>query len=204
MAHKKLNTVVAYARCTSADTSVPIYPKERYDEIKTAKNERVRCEKYLVWKLLRKTVTEHLNLNFNNLQFTKTDNGQWICPDFYFSLTHTDGLVCVAVSNLPIGVDAERVHPINSRLADRILTDRERTEFLRADVSERDKYLLDLWVRKESIFKKSGGKAMIPSRIETDGYTVVLKRIALCRTEYLISVCTDGDDMIEFKFMEDI
>ena len=157
MSLDKAFAIVLCAPVVDADISVPLYPNDRYNEVLACKNRMVMTEKYLVWKLLEKVVTERLRLNFDNLKFTKTDNGQWVCPDLHFSLSHADGLLCVAVSDEPIGVDVEAVKRIRPEIEARILTDRER-EFIRsATGEERDKYLLESWVKKESIFKKNGG-----------------------------------------------
>ena len=152
---RKINTVVAYAPIKDADITVPLYPSVRYDEVKECKNDKVKLEKYLVWKLLEKIVESTLNIDFANVQFTKTDNGKWVCPDFYFSLSHTDGLVCVALSGSPIGVDTELVRDVNAGLAKKILTEREVDLMADLPFDEQNRYLLESWVKKESIFKKT-------------------------------------------------
>ena len=201
--HKPIATVV-YAPIRDVDISVPLYPKSRYDEVLGCKDPASGKEKYLVWKLLEKAVRESLNLEFANLEFTKTENGQWICPDFYFSLSHADGIVCVALSDEPIGIDAEPVKEIRPQLEGRILTDREREQIKNATDEERSEYLLCAWVKKESIFKKSGGKALLPNRIDPAEHKTQLRRVLSDGREYIIAVCQDRNIEIEFNFVEEI
>ena len=201
--HKPV-AIVAYAPIGDADISAPLHPKSRYDEVVRCKSTDAQKEKYLVWKLLENTVEKHLNLKFANLKFTKTDNGQWLCPDFHFSLSHTDMLVCVAVSDQPIGVDAELVRGVRSGLEGRILTEKERDAMKRLPPEKQGEYLLEYWVKKESIFKKEGGHALLPNRIRTDEYNTSVRRVACGTAEYLIAVCHDRADEIEINFVEEI
>ena len=198
------DVLVAYARIRDTDTREPVFPKERNDEILACKSDKTRTEKHSVWKLLKKVVESHLMLKFDNLQFTKTANGKWICPDFHFSLSHTDGLVCVAVSGAPVGVDAQIVRPIRYGLKERVLTPDEISRFDNLPDGEKGEFLLTSWVKKESIFKRFGTEAFIPSRIEADGYYTVTRRISLGTDEYLVATSCEENNTIEFKFMEEI
>ena len=121
-----VGVLVMYAPTYECDTSLPLVPSERQQEIARCKNDKVRREKYLVWKLLERAVTERFKLDFANLKFTKSANGQWVCPDLFFSLSHTDGAVCVAISDKPVGVDIEKVRPLRTEILERALTQSER------------------------------------------------------------------------------
>lgn len=196
------DTLVIYAPIHTRQI-LPLYPPLRYREITECKSEKARIEKYCVWKLLEKAVREELKCDFDNLEFTKNDNGQWICPEFHFSLSHTEGLVCVAISPSPVGVDVERAKKIREELKGKILTEREISDMEALPPEERGRYLLCAWVKKESIFKKSGGRSLLPNRIETEEHPTTLKSFCLEGEEYIISVCSDANKT-EFKYMEEI
>ena len=204
MSLKKADTIVIYAPIKDVDTSSRVHPEERHIEILGCKSEKARREKYLAWQLLRKTAESYFNVDFDNLTFTKTANGKWICPDFHFSISHTDGLVCVAASSSPVGVDAELVRDISLGFCERVLTARELASLERLAQPERAEYLLEAWVKKESIFKKAGGEALMPNRIEADEHCTELRKITLGERAYLISLCCDSNDETEFKYMEEI
>ena len=200
---KNIDTLVVYAPIIKSDI-LPLYPTERYLEVTKCKSEKTKREKYSVWKLLEKVVTEELKLDFANLQFTKTDNGKWICPEFCFSLSHTDNLVSVAVSPFLVGVDVELVRPIREEIGRKILTDSE-AEYMRAlPQTVRGRYLLECWVRKESIFKKEGQKALLPCSFRADTCPTQLHTLKYCGEEYIISVCTDEGNKTKFIYMEEI
>ena len=204
MSFLKAKAIVIYAPIKDADTSVPVHPVHRHIEIQGCNSDKTRIEKYLVWRLLEYTVKNYTTLDFANLQFAKTDGGKWVCPDFYFSLSHTDGLVCVALSDEPIGVDAEVVRAIRPELRARILTEREMDAFMSIPEEQQSEYLLKAWVRKESIFKKDGGTALLPGSIEATEHTTALKRVTVGTREYLISVCHTRAENIEFNYVEEI
>lgn len=200
----EVGTFVAYAPIKESLFIDSLYPIERQLEVDKCKNESARREKYYVWKLLEKVVRMHLNCDFANLKFTKTDNGQWICPDFYFSLSHTNGLVCVAVSDEPIGVDAEFVRDINPDLKGKILTDRELLLIEKLEGGDTSRYLLESWVKKESIFKKTGGKALLPNRTEVSEHHTEIKIASVGDEQFIISVACNENKKITFEYMEDI
>ena len=202
---KDIGTFVVYACIKDTHGAKTLYPSERYIEVISCKNEHSKTEKYSVWKLLERVVTDKLKMNFENIEFTKTANGKWICPDFCFSLSHTCGAVCVALSPCDVGVDIERMRPIREELASKILTESEKTVFDSLEKSERCGYLLEAWVKKESIFKMTGGKALMPNRTDASDYSTVTRRARIENEEYVISVATsDGEDRIEFIYLEEI
>lgn len=200
---KDIKTFVMYAPLCNVDTSVPLYPSERYSEIQRCKSEKVRHEKYLVWKLLERAVEMNYNLKFANLQFTKTTNGKWVCPDLYFSLSHTDGAVCVALSDKAVGVDIEKVKDVKLSFKDKILTEREKEKMDTLPESERGLFLLRAWVKKESIFKMGGGEALLPARIETIDSIAKTQTLSILDKEYVLSVASFNDN-IEIVYTEEL
>ncbi len=87
---------------------------------------------------------------------SRTELGKPFFPDgrFHFSLSHTRTLAACAVSDLPVGVDAETLRPLRPRLASVVLT-REEEDWL-ASRPNFDEALLTLWTCKEALVKRSG------------------------------------------------
>ncbi len=75
--------------------------------------------------------------------------------DVHFSISHTPRHVFCALSDRPIGIDAEeRDRIIDLRLAEKILSPTEKARFTLA--ADKRLALLKLWVLKEAAGKQSG------------------------------------------------
>ena len=198
------DVLVMYAPIEDVDMSTPLVPQLRDAETRACKNKNAMREKYLVWKLLEKAVERRFGLDFANLQFTKTANGQWICPDFYFSLSHTGGAVCVAVSERCVGVDVEKIRGVDERLPPRVLTDGELAYMRALPKQRRDIFFFEAWVKKESTFKLTGGEALMPRHRDTLECTAAVERVRIGNEEYLIGIASDGEIKYEILFLEEI
>ena len=74
---------------------------------------------------------------------------------WHFSISHTKRHVFCALSDRPIGIDAEEIdRTIDLRLADKILSPEERAQYDAAP--DKRQALLKLWVLKEAAAKCSG------------------------------------------------
>ena len=90
-------------------------------------------------------------------EIEKGPHGKPYFPEssWHFSITHTKGHVFCALSEKPIGIDAEEVdRKINLRLADKILSPKEKTRYQEA--ADKPAALLKLWVLKEAAAKCTG------------------------------------------------
>ena len=84
----------------------------------------------------------------------------------YFSITHTENHVFCAISEKPIGIDAEELdRKVNLRLAEKILSPAEQQRFAQAE--DKRLALLKLWVLKEADGKRTGQGIQHPP-IHTD------------------------------------
>ena len=73
----------------------------------------------------------------------------------HFSLSHTRHYVFCALSEKPVGIDAEeKGRPVHLKLADKILSPKEKQRF--AAAPDKQAALLRLWVMKEALGKLSG------------------------------------------------
>ena len=86
-----------------------------------------------------------------------TDRGKPYLPDstYHFSISHTKRRVVCAISDKPIGIDAEELdRDIDLRLAGKILSPGEKAEYDRAE--DKRLALLKFWVLKEAQVKCTG------------------------------------------------
>ena len=149
--------------------SEEIVPTARQDEINSVKNDVHKQQKYYAWKLLEKAVFEKYGKNMDELSFSLCKNGKWECDEFYFSLSHTKNIVAVVLSEYTCGIDVEFFSPerFGEKLAKKILTETELSEYSNINEGEKQVYTLCKWTQKESIFKMLSKDAFIPKSIET-------------------------------------
>ena len=90
----------------------------------------------------------------------------------HFSITHTPSRAFVALSDRPVGIDAEeRTRPVNPRLAPKILSPSELALYEAAEEAQRNELLLRFWVLKEAAAKCSGlGLRGFPNHTDFDPY----------------------------------
>jgi phosphopantetheine--protein transferase-like protein len=72
----------------------------------------------------------------------------------YFSLSHTKTMALCAVSDAPVGADCETVRPISPRVANRVLSPLELTQY-RTAIDPQDAFFR-FWTMKEAWVKYTG------------------------------------------------
>ena len=162
---------VYLARIDDSEPIKQVYPPERQKEIADCKNEKLKRLKYADWRLLKTALDNSFHLDFNSLDFSKTKNGKWLADGVFFSLTHTLDFVAVAVSNTPVGIDAE----VESEFSARFQNNSEKLNALikkvytRAELKSADsvtpREFLEKWTLKEAIFKREGKGNYNPKKI---------------------------------------
>lgn len=156
-----------------------IYPPQRADEIEKTGSEKVRREKLAVWELLLVAIERKFGYKPEELKFSKTENGKWICDKLWFSLSHSHGAAAVIVSDKPCGIDVEYKVDFLKKSVDksfieaflnRIGESAENSGTLSAE------NILTLWTKKESFYKKTGEGNFSPKKItsgeETKSFVV--------------------------------
>ncbi len=179
---------IYYAIIPETEDISSVFPKEREEEILSCSNNKVRLEKYFVWKLLEYGMKNSLGLEFEKQNFRKLECGKWVCDSCCFSLSHSEGLVAVAVSLKPVGIDIEYIKDSDFKAAKRAFSDSELEEFEKLDTTEKTDFFFKKWTQKESTFKKGEAKVFSPSSIEKfEGESRVIE--AGRRKYYLSAAC---------------
>lgn len=124
MANKKCFAYLYAAAFPFAAEDKMISFAPRAEEISACSNEFLRKQKFYVWKLLEFATVDALGLKLDLLNLKRDKNGKWHSDKCCFSLTHSKNVVAVALSDNPIGVDAERVDSqrFDAALENRIAT----------------------------------------------------------------------------------
>lgn len=105
--------------------------------------------------LLRQTYREYTGRECPEIAVTGRGKPYFVDGSLHFSISHTKCHVFAALSERPIGMDAEESdRDIDLRLADKILSPGEKAQYDRA--ADKRKTLLTFWVLKEAQVKLTG------------------------------------------------
>ena len=199
----KKGTYVFLSRIPESLEIGELFPKSRKDEVASINNEKVKNEKYWAWKTLENALDYAFGYKLNQLNVQKNECGKWTCDKCCFSISHSDGVVVVAVSNREIGVDIESL----SRFENKFLDEQKFNNFVDKIVAKKEtrpttiKELTLLWVKKESAFKYKGENAFVPNAINTKGNKFLIESACAQDKEYVFSVCGQNlDDCKYFVF----
>ena len=190
-------------------TLSPSYPPEKFwvfsrrrrNEIKKCKNEKVKAEKYYAWKLLEYALSSSLGACVRKIKFYLGDNGKWKCRDYQFSISHSNRVVAVAISNQPVGVDVEKVTlPKTERILDKVLSNEELNEYNLASERKKSYIFTRFWTKKESIFKMMDKKSFLLENPKTFDMPVETKHLSQNGEDFMLSIC--AKDLSHLKIIE--
>ncbi len=194
-----MSKAVVYVAVIPEDTELtPVYPEERQAEIDRCSRLSVKQEKYFAWKLLQYAAENFFGGDFESLSFQKNQRGKWECDKFCFSISHSRGVAAVAVADKSIGVDIEAVRRHHDGMEQRVLTPMERERLWGADSHRAEEYVIEKWSQKESIFKTLDRPVFEPLKLETSDFSVVSRPVELNGDRFILSVCYDDTDKIEY------
>lgn len=75
--------------------------------------------------------------------------------EWQFNISHTEGLLTVAISNMSIGIDVENVQQANMSVAKRFFT-HEEYAYIELDADHQHERFMEVWTKKESYLKYVG------------------------------------------------
>ncbi len=194
-----------YFAIVKGDDNAVFYPPERQQEIDSVTDTNLKAQKQTSWKLLEYAIRDTLNKRIEEFTFKKI-NGKWTTGEFFFSISHSGNLVCVGLSDAPVGVDIEsQSHFIKMvkdpfKFLDKIGTDSEKKLYKSPSIGR----LIELWTGKESNFKRSNLSTFVPSKVEIDiadtKYACVVQEggfavseFSGCEVDYDLELSQDGE-----------
>ena len=148
----------------SADTSSDLH---LLDDVELARHRAFECPKMadlfaFRHSLLRRLLAHHCSIPAAQLKFDAGPNGKPSlsdgCENVHFNTSHTKNFGVVAVcENGPIGIDVERVRPLDlAAFSEKILSSAERLEFAALSQQLRLPAMLRYWTAKEALIKAEG------------------------------------------------
>ncbi|MEN1969629.1 4'-phosphopantetheinyl transferase superfamily protein [Lentibacillus sp. N15] len=180
-------------------------PAEKKEKLKDYLNRDEAVRSLFGVLLIRKALYENTGANIDNITFRYNDYGKPLVDvpkTFHFNVSHSDEWVVCATDNLPIGIDIERINPIDLEIAKQFFT-KEEYEFI-ISRPDRDKIstFYEYWTLKESYIKAIGKGLSIPlnsfSILNTEGkyfikeeqnpnYHFYQRKISL---DYVLALCS--------------
>lgn len=151
------------------EAPLPPLPPLRAAEVEAVSHPRAKREKAFAWRLLEYAVERSFGRKLEKLSPRKLPSGKWVAEEIWFSLSHTEGALAVAVSRLPIGIDVER--PRDSypdALLRRALSEEEYAKVTSLPEGKRARRFAEVWTVKEAVFKREGGDAFFPRDVSAE------------------------------------
>ena len=71
-------------------------------------------------------------------------------PEIHFNISHTDGLLVIAVSDFEVGIDVEKVREVDMRVKKRFTKDE--SEYIDTNTTR----FFEIWTKKEAFLKQKG------------------------------------------------
>ena len=137
--------------------------------------------------LLRYAAARALGVPMRDVTTDRLPSGQPTLPGtgLFCSVSHTDALCVCAVSDAPVGIDAEKLREAPLRVAKRVFSPEEQARL--ASAAEPDRVFFEIWTKRESAVKLTGAglrdiRAAIPPQIRTETF--------LLHGAYCVSVST--------------
>ena len=187
-----MDKLYVYLARALGDMCEPLVPAARDAAVKAIKNETARRESYHAWRLLESALEHSLGISAAEASFRRSDSGKWVSDKCFVSLSHSFGIIAVAVSHSPVGVDVQAMKSLcSSSFAERILTEREYNEYSALDMEDKDGYLMACWSSKEALFKTEDSEAFVPSRYDSADARVARVITELCGEEITVAVAAD-------------
>ncbi|MBO5867198.1 MAG: 4'-phosphopantetheinyl transferase superfamily protein, partial [Clostridia bacterium] len=158
---------------------------------------QTKREKYFAWKLLLGAIEQIFG---TNAQFVRQPTGKWTCNLCHFSISHSNGVVAVAVSNNNVGVDVQRLTlPTNDKVVERIFSQKQADEYHNiVDKLQKSHYFTRVWTQKESIFKLLNQQQFLTTKPQNYNHFTVERLLTLQEKGYYLTVACEKTDSVKY------
>lgn len=113
-----------------------------------------RLENILGRVLLDKALSEKMAEDYT-VEYVANEKPKLITEKgLHFNISHSGGMVALALSDEEVGCDIQEIRPYNPRVAKRNYSEKE-TEFIEGSV-DKEKSFIRFWALKESVLKYTG------------------------------------------------
>ena len=161
-----------------------IMSDERKKEVASMKVEHKKKLRIAADALCRKTISDYCSVSPEEIIFGYGEKGKPYVKGLpvCFSISHSgDYAVCV-VSDEEIGIDIEKIRPINKRVADKFATEKEKEYILSSSNG-----FFEIWTLKEAYFKCIG--TGLGKDIKEVSFDISDNNIAFSKSGYEFTFC---------------
>lgn len=156
----KLFAVKTAGEDTFQDLIPNLLPEKRIEELlQRGKNKLAAQHNILGYLLMRKVLISEYQISSKEIVIITNEHSKPFLSGKtvpHFNISHSGSWVVAAFSEMPVGIDIEKVKRVNLQVAQRYFALPE-IEFLNAlNADERDLWFLKLWTVKESYLKALG------------------------------------------------
>lgn len=131
--------------------------RSRKDKADRLKREPAKKLTLAAGMLARMGIAEILGIDPKTISFGRDKNGKPYAKDLdiHFSLSHSGTLAVCAISDKPVGVDAEREKDVDPNVAKRLFVGQE-LEYVFKTEENVSKRIIEVWTKKEAYVKMLG------------------------------------------------
>lgn len=132
---------------------LPLLPREKQTAIAKIVHQPTKRQSITAWALLLYALRAQ-NREMPPLAFAETGKPYFENSALHFNLSHTDTLVCAALSQKPVGVDVQTLTAPSDGVIRRVLSEREQHLLRRSD--DPTALFTRFWTQKEAYAKWTG------------------------------------------------
>ena len=164
--------------------------------------------------LSRKIISRRISIPTREIEFRKTLKGKPFLENhpILFNISHSGDWVVLAVAETDVGIDIEKIRPVNYRVAKRFFSSRENSLLETLEGTEKLNLFFDYWTLKESYLKllgtgltkslssftvvRNNDKFVLKENIHNKREPVFFKQYNLAEN-YKLSVCAYENDFVK-------
>lgn len=117
-------------------------------------------------RLAREAIARHTGMSVFDIRFAENKYGKphvigWR-ESLYFNVSHSGEWIVCAIDIRPVGIDVERIIPIDLQIAHQFFSKQECVQLMSMPAEQRLPYFFEIWTMKESYIKADGRGLSIP------------------------------------------
>ncbi len=125
--------------------------RKKHIDSKKVTEDRLRS--LLGEKLIKELLKEEFGINEPVIEMKENGCPYVVGENIHISITHSGDLVACAADIKPIGIDAEKIRPINLKIINRVCLEGEKQYILSETLKSLERFL-EVFTAKEAYFKR--------------------------------------------------